>query len=79
MPVLLRAGRNLVVRLPPVTTQPGWCENFAMHEWELHDTRGQVVTRVTAELLALGPAVEEILETRFGVPFPKEEEHDHSR
>lgn len=63
----------------PVTTQPGWCENFARLEWELHDDRGKIVIRATAELLALGPAVEEILEARFGVPFPKEEEHDHSR
>jgi hypothetical protein len=44
-----------------------------MHLWALYDTRGQVVAQATAELLALGPAVEEILEARFGVPFPKEE------
>ncbi|HEY1705547.1 MAG TPA: hypothetical protein VGG75_38165 [Trebonia sp.] len=56
----------------PSTTRPGWSLNFAQCLWELHDERGTTVTRVTAELLALGPAVEELLEARFGVPFPKE-------
>lgn len=55
---------------PGPVTQPGWCQDFSTCTWTLHDHRGEVVTRVTAELLALGPQVEEILGARFGVPFP---------
>jgi hypothetical protein len=55
-------------------TQPGWCQDYARDLWELHDKRGQVAVCVTAELLALGPHVEELFEIRFGVPFPKEDE-----
>jgi hypothetical protein len=54
-------------------TQPGWCLNFAVDTYELHDERGQVTAWVTAELVGQAPEVTKILEARLGVPFPEAE------